>query len=473
MTDKHQFHAYKLAENIIKTSFHAFDEQTKLKTKQHILDTIGVALAGSVSLETKIITDSVCSESSGQASIWGTSRSTDIKTAALINGISSHALELDDSGGCDHSGAVVIPAALAVLSEISHPVSGQQLMNAIILGYEIGRRVLEATGSYESHNNQGWHSTGTCGVFGAATTAALLLNLNIQQLCAALSIAASFASGTWAFIHDGSQTKKLHAGRAAEGGVLAAKLAAKGFIGPKAIFEKDTWGSFLSCFNPENSDPTLLTNEFGEFWRINRCSIKPYATCRGTHSAVDALRQIMDEHDVLATDIEKISVRISQFQFGMCGGKKIQSRAEAQMSIAYALSAWLEFNAVGLNELEIQAWQGSWFNQWFSKIEFSVDEQMADDAEPEIELTTVKGLSIAKTVLWPLGSPQYPLRQTEIMGKYQAMAMVCLSETQTNAIADLIMSLDQQIDVRILPYFLAPNNEDIVMMSLNHVRKMS
>ncbi|MCV2403574.1 MmgE/PrpD family protein [Marinomonas sp. C2222] len=459
-----QFVVKTLAEKIAQVDFHSFDLDTLQKTKSHILDTLGVALAGSVSSETSAVLKSMYPMNSGGSSIWGSKYLTDAKTAALVNAISAHALELDDSGGCDHSGAVVIPTALAVLADLPSPVTGQQLLTAIILGYEVGRRVLEATGSYESHNNQGWHSTGTCGVFGAATTAAVLMNLDIDEFSSALSIASSFAGGTWAFIHDGSQTKKLHAGRAAEGGVIAAKLAANGFSGPSAVFETNTWGSFLSCFNPDDSDSALLTNEFGKAWRINRCSIKPYATCRGTHSSIDALRGILDEQALTSSDVKNITVKISQFQFGMCGKKQISSRAEAQMSIAYALSAWLEFHSVGLDELDEERWSGDWFGDWFSKISFSVDGDMADDAEPEVSVTTINGAIMVKTVHYPLGSPQHPLSQKDIMDKYEKMSAVCISEEQTNALTQTVLSLELQADVRHLANLLASTND----MAMSH-----
>ena len=221
----------------------------------------------------------------GNAAAWGTPFDLSPRSASFINGVSAHALELDDSGGCDHSGAVVVPAAFAILPHLEVPVSGNQLLTAILMGYEVGRRVLEAVGGYEVHNNLGWHSTGTCGVFGAAAATGLLLGLDAPQLAQALGIACSFSGGTWGFIHDGSQTKKLHPGRAAEGGLTAALLAANGFTGPAKIFDPGAWGSFFKTFSPKQSDPSRLVEGFGENWRLDRCSIKPYATCRGTHSA--------------------------------------------------------------------------------------------------------------------------------------------------------------------------------------------
>src|SRR5690606_20494663 len=172
----------------------------------------------------------------------------------------------------------------------------------------------------------------------------------------ALGIACSYAGGTWAFIHDGSQAKKLHAGRAAEGGFVAAQLTAAGFEGPITALDATGWGNFFSTFCQGKAEPEILTADFGQFWRVNRCSIKPYATCRGTHSAIDAICKILTQTENAADQITRIDVQMSEFQAGMCGGTQVASRADAQMSLPYALAAQLEYGQVGLDELEEAAW---------------------------------------------------------------------------------------------------------------------
>src|SRR3546814_4077516 len=120
--------------------------------------------------------------------------SSDLQTA-MLNGVAAHALELDDTGGCDHSGAVVLPAVMAAVSMVPGTVNGRELITAVVLGYEVGRRVLEACGGYSAHNGAGWHSTATCGVFGAAAASARILQLDAGQTLAALGIAGSFSGG--------------------------------------------------------------------------------------------------------------------------------------------------------------------------------------------------------------------------------------------------------------------------------------
>lgn len=131
---------------------------------------------------------------------------------------------------------------MAAVSMKTEPVNGRELITAVVIGYDVSRRVLEACGGYSAHNGAGWHSTATCGVFGAAAASARILT-DAAQTVSALGIAGSFSGGLWAFIHDGSQSKKLHSGRAAEGGLLAARFAQQGISGPKKLFE-DVWGGF-------------------------------------------------------------------------------------------------------------------------------------------------------------------------------------------------------------------------------------
>ncbi len=443
----------RLATALTATDGTAFDAATLHKAKLHLLDTLGAALAGSGANETRLVLEGLgLDQGTGRSPVWGTPLRLSPRDSSFVNGVAAHAYELDDSGGCDHSGAVVLPAAMS----LARPgTSGAQLLRAMILGYEVARRVLEACGGYESHNGCGWHSTGTCGVFGAAAAAGLLLGLDADGLANAMGIAASYAGGTWAFIADGSQTKKLHSGRAAAGGVTAALLAAQGFTGPDSILDGEGWGSFLTTYNPAGAVPAALLADYGDFWRINRCSIKPYATCRGTHSVIDALEQLLAAHRLSPDQIDRLAVDISRFQFGMCGGMTIESRAEAQMSIAYALAARLAFGAVGLAELEEAVWRGDDWRPWLARIALHIDEAMADDAEPRLTLVTRDGRRRCACVPYPLGSPQNPLSEERIVDKFRNLAGLCLDAEHLESLIDLVMRLEQLTDLTPLLRLLA------------------
>lgn len=444
-----------LAERLCRVGVSDFPAATVHKAKLHLLDTLGAGLAGAASPETQRVWRGLGLQTdAGRSVVWGMPHEVGARSAGFINGVSAHALELDDSGGCDHSGAVVVPAALAILPQLAHAVSGRHLLTAIVMGYEVGRRVLEAAGGYETHNGLGWHSTGTCGVFGAAAATGLLMGLDASGLEQALGISCSFAGGTWAFIHDGSQTKKLHPGRAAEGGLTAALLAAGDFTGPAEIFEPEAWGSFFKTFSPGRSAPHLLTEAFGEKWRIDRCSIKPYATCRGTHSAIDAIRQLRSALHLKIEDIAAIAVEMSGFQFGMCGGKDLASRAQAQMSLPYAVAAELQFGKVGLAELEPGSWSSPAIQAWLDKIEVRIDPGMADEDEPAVTLVAKDGRRLRTVVEFPAGSPANPLPDGELIAKFRELAGQVLPAPQIERIEDAVLKLDDIADARDLPGLL-------------------
>lgn len=448
--------SFVLARNVAEMSYDKFSAATIHKAKIHILDTFGASIAGAASLETEMVLRAFnLVASNGNTAIWGTPLKFDSRTASFVNGVSAHAFELDDSGGCDHSGAVVLPAAIAALSDVSGPVNGTQFLTAILAGYEVGRRVLEACGGYSSHNELGWHSTGTCGVFGAAAAAGVLFNLDAEKHASALGIACSYAGGTWAFIHDGSQTKKLHAGRAAEGGLVAAKLAAAGFYGPASAFDTTGWGNFFTTFDRAGAFADQLNVDFGKFWRVNRCSIKPYATCRGTHSAIDAVEKMLTEHDFGIADIARIDVDMSEFQEGMCGGVSMASRADAQMSLPYALAARLEYGKVSLDELETQAWSAPVIEQWLSLMHVHVNAAMDIDTEPAIKITLHSGESYSQTVDFPLGGMNNPMSDEAVIAKFMGLAVRVLPQAQCVEIRDFVMQLEAADDVSRLVTLLA------------------
>ncbi len=189
-------------------NFHtsALKIETIEKAKGLFLDTLGVSLAATHTPEAQKMRLALAAEGAldGQtgALLLGFNGVTTAADAALYNGTLAHALELDDFGGADHSGAVVFPSALAAAG-LNTSVTGIEFLTASVAGYEVARRVLEAAGAYREHNaNGGWHSTATCGAAAAAMAAGLILELTEDQLVAALGFALTMTGGAWAFNTD-------------------------------------------------------------------------------------------------------------------------------------------------------------------------------------------------------------------------------------------------------------------------------
>jgi 2-methylcitrate dehydratase PrpD len=439
--------AKELGAFIAGTSYEQLPREVIEKAKRHILDTFGAALAGATSEEAARAKAALLTmEGGGTAPIWGTSESAAPRNAALLNGIAAHAFELDDTGGCDHSGAVVLPAAVAALSVLDKSVSGRAFLTAVVLGYDIGRRALEGFGGYRPHNEAGWHSTGTCGTFAAAAATASLLRLTPEQSASCLGLAASFSSGLWAFIHDGAMAKRIHLGRAAEGGLLAALLARAGVTGPTHVFE-DVWGGFLKTYAHEPTDPGALTRDLGASWRIMRCAIKPYASCRDAHAAVDAIGRILGRHVIAPDDIVAVHARLSPFLAGMVGGRDATSLPAAQMSLPYAIAARILFGTAGLSAYTAERRADGRLRGLIERVAIDIDETVASSDRASVTVATRDGRRIEEPTATALGAPDNLLADRELVAKFEELAAYTLPASQVRELGAFALGLDSVPDV--------------------------
>src|SRR5687767_10155948 len=306
--------------------------------KRFLIDTLAAGIAGAGSEVAQIVDRAVrgaLEQSSGTSVLWGQSGTLPTREAALVNGTASHALELDDFGGCGHSGAVVIPAVLAVSGRPG--VTGRDVITAIVAGYDVAARVLEGAGGYRYHNDLGWHSSGTCGSFGAAAGAAKLLKLDRERYADALGVGGTFTGGIWAFLADGAMTKRFHPGKASETGLSAALLARSGMTGPRQVLEAK-WGGFFSTYAREIATPDATLKGLGSEFRIARSGMKPYACCRGLHATIDALFELMKETGANADDIERMVVHGNEQNKLQFDRPEIGNLLDAQFSFQYALA---------------------------------------------------------------------------------------------------------------------------------------
>ncbi len=234
---------------------------------------------------------------SGRCAVIGTDQRTTAAMAAMANGASAHSFELDDvhEEAISHPGAVVIPAALALAEEVN--ATTIDVLEAIVIGYEAMGRAGLAVGP-ASHMLGGFHPTSMSGVFGAAAAAGRLLGFDGRLLNHAFGIAASLASGTMEFAASGGMAKRLHAGRAAEGGLLAARLALRRFEGAKDGLA-GRYG-FCRVFT-DQPRVHLLTDGLGRRWMMQEITIKPYAACSDIHPMIQAASEL--KQNLLALEL--------------------------------------------------------------------------------------------------------------------------------------------------------------------------
>jgi 2-methylcitrate dehydratase PrpD len=315
-------------------------QRTREVVRIAILDTIGAGVYGFQTPWAKMLLEwARRGAGTGESTVWGEAKaSLRAADAALVNGTAAHAFELDDYHNAKlHPGAVVVPAAIAMAEKLSS--TGTELVTAIAAGYEVMIRTSLALNP-SATRLRGWHLTGVCGPFGAAAACASLMKLHTEQCAWALGLAGTQGAGLWAFNADGTMSKRLHAGKAAHSGVLAAELAQIGFTGPTQIYEFED-GGVLKAFS-DASDAAPLTKDLGSVYHLDKTSIKPYSCCGSTHSYIDAALELRRKLGAPWNSRMPVRVGTAKVVDVQCGFDYAPSSAlNAQMSLRYTVAAAL------------------------------------------------------------------------------------------------------------------------------------
>jgi 2-methylcitrate dehydratase PrpD len=433
-------------------------EATVELAKRFLIDTLaaGIAGAGSAVAEAVLRAARAAAEcSSGSAGVWGRHARLPAPKAALVNGTAAHALELDDFGGCGHSGAVVVPVVLAMTA--LRRSSGREALLALLAGYDVAARVLEGAGGYRPHNDLGWHSTGTCGSFGAAAAAARILGLDAAAYADALGIAGTFTGGIWAFLADGAMTKRLHPGKAAENGACAALLAQAGMTGPRQVLEAP-WGGFYATYAGASATPQLALAGLGTEFRIARSGIKPYACCRGLHAGIDALWQMMQELEATGADIARLVVHgNAQFcrQFDRVAPTNL---LEAQFSMQYALAVAAVSGRATLDQFEPLRTSHPEVQRLMAATELLADRSIPAGDYPPLEIALADGRRLERHVRFAKGAPENPLSAAEHATKTTSLIDAVLGASRRRAITAAVERLETLDDVQDLASLLGPDD---------------
>lgn len=264
---------------------------------------------------------------------WWRDSTRDAGREAFLLGALTHILEVDDlhRASVVHPGCVVVPAAWSVGKRLN--VDGRDFLVAVLRGYEAATRIGRAVGA--AHYRY-WHNTATCGPYGSALATASLLGLDQAATVDALGNAGTQSAGLWQFLETGAMTKHLHAGRAAEAGVLAVELARLGFTGPPAILEGGK--GFFAAACPD-ADPQAVLRDPDAPWQLSQTSIKPWPSCRHTHPAMDAARELRRLVNLDA--IVRIEVQTYQAALDVCDRPDPRTDYEAKFSLQHCVVAAL------------------------------------------------------------------------------------------------------------------------------------
>lgn len=415
--------------------------------KMAYLDWLGSALAGSDKRPTLIL-DRVVREMGGspEATVVTGSRKTSAAWAALVNGASSHVVELDDvhKSSILHAGAVAIPAALAVCEK--NKKTGRDLIAAIVAGYEVGIRVGEAV--TPSHYKI-WHTTGTCGTFGAAAAAAKAAGLDKEGCWSALGSAGTQAAGLWEFIENGAMSKHLHPGKAAMNGVLSALLAGEGYTAARKMIE----GRRGFCVaTAREYHLNKITSGLGEKYKIMENCYKIHASCRHTHHVIDIILDLRKRYRIQSSMVEKIKIRTYSVALDIAGNISPDSVYAAKFSLPFCAALGLVSGGAGPEKFsEINLFHPE-IRKLIRKTELVVDptlEEMYPEKWPAtVELTLADGQVISGQTEFPRGDPENPLSQEEIVEKFRSLAKPYLSPENVKKLTNRIFRLESVEDLR-------------------------
>ena len=425
------------------------------RAKYLLLDYLGVAIAGSLTESSQPIYRMLAhSPSSGPCTVFGTASQTSPEFAALANGAAAHSVELDDThqAGSIHLGVVMFSTAIA-LSETQPAIDCGQFAAAVVAGYEVAARLAMAL-QPKSHYELGFHPTSTCGVFGAAVTAAKLLHLIEDQMLSAIGIAGSMAAGSLEFLAQGAWTKRLHPGLAAQNGILAAKLAAEGFRGPATIIEGRD--GFLSAYS-RDAKPELVTQNLGKDFEMMRTSVKPHACCRYMQAPIDGLIELAVEHDIHPEQIERVEVAVLEAGWPLVCEPQERKYApsnivDAQFSMPYGAAVALIDRAAGLDQFTGERFHEPQIKRLIEKVVLEKDLRIEKNFPAEwpavVKVHMANGASFEKYVRFPKGDPENPLTWQELSAKFHSLAARVISKSDCEQLIQSIKDMNSPAEIR-------------------------
>ena len=431
----------------------AIPSDARERTKELVLDHVGVAIRGSATESARAVRRYVARTSpSGRSSQLGVDARAAASWAALANGVAAHSIEMDDvtTESSLHPGVAVIPAAIALAEE--RGVGATAFLEAVVAGYEVTMRVGNALGGANAYG-RGFHPTGVAGAFGAAAAASRVLGLDAEGITRAMGIAGTMASGSLEYLADGSWTKRLNAGWAAHAGVVAAELAVEGFTGPASAIE-GTHGALRSF--TDNANPERLLADLGSPLQVMRVSIKPYGCCRYNHGIIDAVLQLRSEHGLTPDAVASMTLHILTAGAALVAEPIERKRdprnvVDAQFSAPYAAAVALVRGTAGLREFDTASIADPAVRSLMTRIDCVRDPDL-DARYPQIwpAAVTVRlrdGRTLQARITHALGEPENPVSRAALVDRFVELTSHALDEPAARARAESVLSLDDARDL--------------------------
>lgn len=427
------------------------------RTQELVMDLLGVTVRGSAIASSRAMVEFIRTQPAGSATVLGTGVRTSAGWAALANGTTAHATEMDDvtRESSLHPGAAVIPAALAIAEEIGcHPTG---FLEAVVDGYEVTMRVGNALNAPSAYQ-RGFHPTGIAGVFGAAAAAGKLLGLDATGLANAMGIAGTMASGSLEYLADGAWTKRLNPGWAAHGGVVAASLARSGFSGPASALD----GRFgvLRGYT-DDPRPELLTADLGRPLQVMRVTIKPYGCCRYTHPLIDAVLELRRRHGVRPEDVDHIRLGVLSAGAQLIAEPIDRKRApanvvDAQFSAPFGAAVALVFGRAGLAEHSEEVLRDERVRALMARTECvrapELDAEYPAKWAGWAEIQLRDGRTLSTRTEHALGEPENPVPRDALIDRFVDLVAERLEPIAARDLAARLLRLEEEPDFSLITH---------------------
>jgi 2-methylcitrate dehydratase PrpD len=415
------------------------------RIKLCVLDHIGCVLYGATLPWTQKVAALAMAEGAKPvASLYGMNQKTSVALAALVNGTSGHAFELDDihKESIVHIGSLSPPVALG-FAEAAGGMSGRDVITAMVAGYEVGARVGNAAtmGLFF----RGFHPQGTSGVFASAAAAARVLNLDAEKFQHALGMAGSQAGGLMA-AQEGAMVKRFHSGRAAQSGVYCAQLAKDGFTGIPDVLEA-AYGGYLAVYS-DTPNAARITDGLGREWETLNVGYKPHASVTSIHTALDGLAEIMREMKLKAADVAKVETGLSPMTHVHCAWEyKAQGVTAAQMNLYYGLAVTAIDGMAFTEQYKASRLNDPAIFDFISHVSATVDPEIEKMGAPfrhaaRVKVTAKDGRSVEKLLHHRRGSPENPLKPEDIEYKFRNVVSGCVARADIDKLVKLAATLD-------------------------------
>lgn len=433
---KHRGITMKLAEFIAELELSAIPARTRDVVRDAFVDSIGCGLHGLTLPWAGIVSD-FARELGGpaEAALWGRGTRVAAVNSVLAAGTAIHSFDFDDHSRAKiHPGAVVVPVVLGLGQR--DRVHGDVLLTALVAGYETMNRVSLAANPGRARM-RGWHLTGAAGTLAAAAAASVVLGLDAKTTASALGLAGTQSAGLWAFTADGAMSKRLHPGRAAQSGVMAALLAQRGFLGPRQILEAEDGGLLFAMSDAFR--PGEITRGLGSEWRADANCFKPHSCCGSNHACVDAAIDLMAENRLQVQDLARIIAGIPSVVKTQTGfDYHADSVLNAQMSLRYNIAVAMIDGQALLEQFTADRIGEARVFELARRVEIEVDPEL-DRAYPEIyggqlTLVTHDGRRLFKRVDYSKGMPENPMSSAEIERKFMSLATAAVGVESAAAV---------------------------------------